>query len=442
MADFFQNGRVTTLHNLSRDGSARLERQLLDFSEQTSVTLVLPALYSEFERPAMERIAKQLQTVRFLGRIVLALGQADERQYEHARSFFDGCRVPVDFLQVDHPRVLEMLARLKSSGLDPGPPGKGRACWLAYGYALAHRDCDVIALHDCDIKTYTRELLVRLCYPLMHPELSFEFSKGYYARSSDRLHGRVTRLFISPLIRALAKLAPQAEILPFLDSFRYLLAGEFAMSAKLARTSRLPSNWGLEVGMLSEVYRACAPSAICQIELTDNYDHKHQVLCAKSAGAGLRKMASDIAGVLLRALAAEGVALDDGALRSAGLAYEDHARMMIERYAADAAINGLHFDRDAEETAVGAFRHSFAEAAAGFLADPAGAPRMASWARVHSALPGFHRELEAIVHDTDFARPRPRIQIAASSTAARSVPMPHAPAAPLPVQVPAAMAAY
>ncbi|MCC6585358.1 MAG: glycosyl transferase [Bryobacterales bacterium] len=425
MADFFQNGRVTTLHNLNRDAAARLERQLVEFSENTSVTLVLPALYSEFEGPAMARIAEQLHSARFLGRIVLALGQADEGQYLHARSFFDSFRVPVDVLQVDHPRIASLLDRLKIAGLDPGPGGKGRACWLAYGYALARRDCDVIALHDCDIKTYTRELLVRLCYPLMHPDLNFDFCKGYYARCSDRLHGRVTRLFISPLIRALHKLAPHADLLPFLDSFRYVLAGEFAMNAKLARTSRIPSNWGLEIGMLAEVHRSCAASAVCQTELADNYDHKHQVLNAGAPTTGLRKMAADIAAVLLRALAAEGVALDRGALDSASLAYENVAHDMLECYAADAAVNGLRFDRDAEEGAITAFRYSLQDASAGYLADPAGAPRVPSWARVQSALPHFLRDLESVVHDTDFAKARPRVHVAiASSSPVVTMPVP------------------
>ena len=90
-------------------------------------------------------------------------------------------------------------------------------------------DCGVIALHDCDIVNYDRQLLARLCYPVVHPHLGFEFCKGYYARVTERMHGRVSRLFMTPLIRSMEGMAPGAGFLRFLDSFRYPLAGEFAM---------------------------------------------------------------------------------------------------------------------------------------------------------------------------------------------------------------------
>ena len=39
----------------------------------------------------------------------------------------------------------------------------------------------------------------------------------------------------------------------FMDSFRYPLAGEFAMITDMARTNRIPWDWGLEVGVLSSL---------------------------------------------------------------------------------------------------------------------------------------------------------------------------------------------
>ena len=35
-------------------------------------------------------------------------------------------------------------------------------------------DTAVMALHDCDILTYQREMLARLCYPVAHPVLGAE----------------------------------------------------------------------------------------------------------------------------------------------------------------------------------------------------------------------------------------------------------------------------
>ena len=146
-----------------------------------------------------------------------------------------------------------VLDRLRDAGLLPTVAGKGFACWIAYGLVLAEARCNVLAVHDCDITTYDRELLARLCYPVVHPSLGFEFAKGYYARVTDRMNGRVTRLFMTPLLRSLQVVVGRHPLLVYLDSFRYALAGEFAMKADLARVNRIPSDWGLEVGMLAEV---------------------------------------------------------------------------------------------------------------------------------------------------------------------------------------------
>ncbi|MEO8130380.1 MAG: glycosyl transferase, partial [Bryobacteraceae bacterium] len=358
MADFHQTGTITTLHRLNTDGLSTLERDLRLHAEATPIGLVLPALYTEFERPAMRRIVEELRKVSYLSHIVLALGRANETQYLHAKSFFDGFETPVTFLQVDHPQVASLFSLLKEHRLESGTAGKGRTCWLAYGLLLAQKHCEVIALHDCDIKNYRRDLLARLCYPAVHPELGFEFVKGFYARTSDRMHGRVTRLFLAPLLRAMESLSPDKEFLQYLGSFRYALAGEFAMRTRTARGSRIPCDWGLEIGMLSEAYRNSPRNRICQVDLTDNYDHKHQPLSADDSTTGLRKMARDITGTLLRTVAGEGTAFSTEALKMLEIRYARIAEEMIERYNADAIVNGLQFDRHGEETAVAAFQSS------------------------------------------------------------------------------------
>ncbi|MCK7478417.1 MAG: hypothetical protein M0C28_14215 [Candidatus Moduliflexus flocculans] len=42
-------------------------------------------------------------------------------------------------------------------------------------------------------------MLARLFYPVASPHIDYAFCKGYYARVTDRMHGRVTRLFVTPL---------------------------------------------------------------------------------------------------------------------------------------------------------------------------------------------------------------------------------------------------
>ncbi|MCZ2151468.1 MAG: hypothetical protein LC126_27310 [Bryobacterales bacterium] len=398
MADFYQTGIITALHRLSPGGLERLERELERFSNVLPIGLVLPALYSEFKTPAMRQIVDQLAQVRYLNHIVVSLGRANEHQFLHAREFFENVPTPVTVLWNDSPRLRELYTLLDSSGLSAGPDGKGRSCWMAYGYLLARGQCEVIALHDCDIVNYNRDLLARLCYPVANPNLGMEFCKGFYARVSNVMHGRVTRLFVTPLIRAMQSISPNVPFLQYLDSFRYPLAGEFAMRLNLARVNRIPGDWGLEVGVLAEVHRNCSPSRTCQVDLADNYEHKHQDLSPDDASKGLRRMSCDVAKSLFRTLAGEGVVLGTDHFRSLRVRYVRLAEDTINRYYADAMLNGLDFDRHAEELAVATFAVSLRQAAEEFTADPLGLPLIPNWNRVIAAFPDFFSRLEQAVH--------------------------------------------
>jgi len=397
MADFYQTGVVATLHRLNPNGVDRLESELREYSATRPIGLVLPALYSEFEGPAMRGIVSELAEVNYLNRIVVALGKATQEQFQAARSLFRNFRTPVTFLWIDSPEIQDLFHLLDANGLSAGVDGKGRSCWLSYGYLLACGDCDVIALHDCDILNYTREFLARLCYPVVNPQLDFDFCKGYYARITKTMHGRVTRLFLTPLLRATEGMAPNAPLIKFLDSFRYALAGEFAMKSSLTRVNRIPGDWGLEIGVLAEIYRNCSPHRICQVDLADNYDHKHQALSPNDSSRGLSRMARDIAKTLFRTLAGEGVVFNEGHFRSLLVRYVRIAEDTMNRYYADSMLNGLRYDRHPEEQAVAAFAESLRQAAREFLDDPLGLPLIPNWNRVVSAVPDFFRLLRTAV---------------------------------------------
>ncbi len=402
MADFYQSDLITTLHRLSRDGVARMESELERFKPVLPIGLALPALYSEFETPAMRRIVDELSTVRYLQRIVVALGRANRIQYEQACDFVRDLPVPVTVLWMDGPGTRSLFRLLEANGLSAGEDGKGRSCWLAYGYLLACGDCEVIALHDCDILNYRRELLARLCYPVANPALGFEFSKGYYARVTNTMHGRVTRLFVTPLVHALESLRPGVPFLRFVSNFRYVLAGEFAMRTGLARTNRIPGDWGLEAGVLAEVYRNVPSARICQVDLTDNYEHKHQPLCPNDPDKGLRRMSRDIAKTLFRTIASEGPPMSPDDFRALQVRYERMAQETIHRYYADAMLNGLVFDRFSEEQAVCAFSESLREAAWEYLEDPMGLPLIPNWNRVIATIPDFlDRLVDAVEEEVE-----------------------------------------
>ena len=388
MSDFFQTGVITTLHQLGQPSLEHLEGELMTFAKTRPIALVLPALYSEFEGPAMRGIVQELAKVKYLNEIVLTLDNATEAQRMQAREFLSPISTEIRIVHNNGKRITEIYETLKRNGLDPGERGKGRSAWLAYGYVLARGRSDVIALHDCDIVTYSRELLARLCYPVANPNLNYVFCKGFYSRVTTKMNGRVTRLLVTPLVRSLQQLVGQHGFLSFLDSFRYPLAGEFCMNTELARVNRIPWDWGLEVGSLAEVYRNYSPRRVCQVDIAATYEHKHQTLAVGDVEKGLMKMAVDICKSIFRTLAAEGVVFSDGFFNSLFVGYLRQAEDTIMKYEADATINGLSFDLHEETKSVEAFTQAISIAAQTFTENSMGAaPLIPNWNRVSSAIP-------------------------------------------------------
>jgi glucosyl-3-phosphoglycerate synthase len=402
MSDFHQTGVITSLHRLGEPNLERLESDLVRYSAERPIALVLPSLYSEINGPALKTIVEELAQVPYLGQCVLSLsGTADIQQYRDMRDLFQGVTCTdgrgVTVLWNRGPRLEALYSRLRAEGLDPGDDGKGRANWIAFGYVLATHQARVIATHDCDILDYHRDLLARLCFPTANPNMSYEFAKGYYSRVSDRMHGRVTRLFMTPIMRAMKSVLGQVPLLEYLDSFRYPLAGECSMTTELARANRIPADWGLEVGVLAEVYRNCSLKRICQVELVENYDHKHQDLSEQDVSLGLHRMVRDIASSLIRNLASYGVEFESGFLNTLIAAYVRTAQDSIARYSDDANLNGLAFDRHEEEVAVETFAGALRAAGLDFVRDPMGSPQIPNWSRVISAMPDFLDDLAAAV---------------------------------------------
>jgi glucosyl-3-phosphoglycerate synthase len=398
MSDFFQNGIITTLHKLRDRPIEALEEELSAFSKHRPMALILPSLYSELEGPALPKIIEHLQQATYISTIIIGLDQADEKQFEHARRFFDPLPQQTHILWNGGQRLLDIHAGLTEKGLAPQQLGKGRNVWYCMGFALACGQCEAVALHDCDITTYDRDLPARLLYPVANPAFSFEFCKGYYPRiADDRFSGRVTRLFVTPLIRTLKKILGPMDYLEFMDSFRYPLSGEFSLRKDLLKTLRIPSDWGLEIGVLSEVYRNLSKHQVCQVDIADQYDHKHQNLSPEDKNSGLSRMSKEIAKSIYRKLATEGVDFSMEFFRTVKAAYYRLALDCIEQYYYDAEINDLALDRNSEEQCVEVFAQSLITAGESFFNNPMEAPFIPNWNRVLSAVPDIGEQLQYAV---------------------------------------------
>ncbi|MGC8886789.1 MAG: glycosyl transferase [Verrucomicrobiia bacterium] len=399
MSDFFQTGAIATLHRLGHPNIARLEVELERYSEEMPIGLVLPCHIKELGSKALRIIIRELKNVKYIKQIIVGIDGANIRGFRKAKKVFSALLQNPVLIWNDGPRIQQLYKKLEESDLFPGTMGKGRNIWTCFGYVLASDKVKMVAIHDCDILTYNRELLARLCYPVAHPSLGFDFCKGYYARVSDRLNGRVMRLLLTPFIRALKSIIGAHPYLVYMDTFRYPLAGECSLDVSLLRRSRIPYDWAVEIGMLSEVYRNCAPRAICQSELCENYDHKHQELYPRDPEKGLNRMAIDITSSFFRRMAAEGIKLDGGLFDTLLIAYMRQAEDTLRFYSADATINGLYYPRHEEENAVATFVRSIRIAAKAFQEDPLGSPLIPNWNRVESALPNFLNELREAVEE-------------------------------------------
>jgi len=398
MADFYQTGLLATFHRLGALNLERLEGELLDFNEHRPLALVLPTTPKELDSPALRGILANIKEIPYLNEIVVTLGRTeDPGHFAQVKELFSSLPQRHRIIWASGPRFLELYRLLEANDLSAGEDGKGRSAWTAYGYILACEESKVIGLHDCDIVNHSREMVGRLFYPVASPHIDYAFCKGYYARVTDRMHGRVTRLFVTPLVRSLIKLFGYLPFLVYLDSFRYALAGEFSMITDLARINRIPSDWGLEVETLAEVYRNYSLRRVCQAEICDTYEHKHQPLSAEDPRTGLMKMAVDIAKSVFRNLAIESIVLSESALRTLVVNYQRTAKDAVKSHRDDADFNGLAFDYHLETVMAEAFTRAIQIAGKEFMDDPLYSPLIPSWNRVTSAIPDFLDRLREAV---------------------------------------------
>ena len=395
MSEFSQNGVVATLHDFSNRDLKDLERDLKKFSKDRKMELILPCLYSELEGSALPNIVSEISKTNYLNHIIIGLDRANEEQAKKAWNFFKKLNCPFTILWNDGPNLLKLDKELKNYNLSPQELGKGRNVWYCLGMAIARGEARSIAFHDCDILTFDRRLLAKLFYPVVNPLFNFEFCKGYYPRVAEgKMNGRVSRLLVTPLLTAMEKTVGHNDYLDYMKAFKYPLAGEFSFRRNLMADMRIPCDWGIEIGILSEMYRNQASNRICQVDLADTYDHKHQDLSIDDQTKGLSKMSIDIIKTLIKKLATQGNSFSLETFRSIKATYYRTALDMIDIYRSDALMNGLKYDSHMEEKAVELFALNIMKAGESFFENPMDTPFIPTWSRVNSAIPNFMNRLK------------------------------------------------
>jgi glucosyl-3-phosphoglycerate synthase len=380
---------VPTFTLLPDEGFEAMERRILRSSARVPIGVVIPALYSDLISAAMGNIIEQLAGMDFIKRVYISLDQANLNEFRKAAGVITPLGSKGVLLWNDSPKLQKVIEQVETQ-FNLGPRGKGRAVWTALGYILAKGEVSVLAFHDADILTYNRRFLIRLLYLVVQKR--YQFAKGFYVRYADRLYGRVARLFYFPFVRALREILGPCEFLDFMSDFRYPLSGEFATFTSLAREMQFPSDWGVEVGMLGEVYRLVRIPRICQVELTDRYDHKHQGL--GPGGTGLARMAADIARTFFTHLSSQGIVLKQEVFNTLRLTYLIHAREGVNVYEAFTEMHDhLAFDLHSELSTVETFAAAIEEAVADFYRHPFGSPVIPDWRRIEVAFEGITTRL-------------------------------------------------
>ena len=400
MSDFSQNGIISTLHDFGTKSLEQIEKELLGFSKERKMELILPCLYSELKGDALPNIVKEISKTNYIHHIIIGLDKASETEARKAWTFFEKLETPFTILWNDGPNLKKLDKELQKKGLAPNEHGKGRNVWYCIGMSIARDSARSVALHDCDIKTYDRRMLAKLFYPVVNPLFNFEFCKGFYPRVADnKMNGRVARLLVFPLLNALEKTIGNSDYLNFMKSFKYPLAGEFSFRRNILPELRISSDWGIEIGILSEMQRNFSPQNICQVDLADSYDHKHQDLSINNDQMGLSRMSIDIIKTIIRKLATQGNSFSTETFRSLKATYYRSALDLIDIYRSDAQMNGLKFDSHIEERAVELFTLNIMKAGEHFFKNPMVTPFIPTWSRVKSAIPDILTKLKKAVEE-------------------------------------------
>ncbi len=377
MADFHQQGPITTLHRLTDDAND----EALAFVSQPSlgnrVALILPCLISELEGSALPEMVAQISTLDWLGRIIIGVDGADADSFKAAQTLFSSLPQHTTVIWNDSQ---DMRSFDRNIGLAAGT-GKGRNLWRCFGIVAGCEEIDTVVVHDADISTYESAFVARLAHPIIDDRMGFDFVKGFYPRFDRQgLNGRVTRLLVGPLLASLASLGSNHPAVEYLQSFRYPLAGEFAARASLTTSIMMPEHWGADIWLLIAAHTLGAQ--VAQTDLTNRYDHKHQTLSPDDRDVGLHRMARDIISTLVSISGHEGIDVDD---------FDKRVHQAVLSHRANAISNALPTNSEDETLAAELFSNLVREKGAALP------PDLPSWKQLSTEFPNCVQDLMAVV---------------------------------------------
>ncbi|MFT3890194.1 MAG: glucosyl-3-phosphoglycerate synthase [Anaerolineales bacterium] len=220
-----------------------------------TISLALPALNEEETVGKVIRTMKMelMHRVPLLDEIVLIDSNSDD----HTREIAKKEDVPVYI----HQELLERFGARR---------GKGEALWKSL---LVTRG-DIIAWIDTDIVNIHPRFVYGIIGPLlMNPQI--QFVKGFYRRPlkvGNKMQagggGRVTELTARPLLNL---------FYPELSGVVQPLSGEYAGRRSALETAPFYSGYGVETGLLIDIYERYGLQAIAQVDLLERIHHNQHL---------------------------------------------------------------------------------------------------------------------------------------------------------------------
>ncbi|HEX2700777.1 MAG TPA: glucosyl-3-phosphoglycerate synthase [Acidimicrobiales bacterium] len=163
-------------------------------------------------------------------------------------------------------------------------PGKGQAM----SAAVAATDSDVVVFLDADVANFSERFVTALVAPILSfPEVQLvkaSYRRPLYGQPGEG--GRVTELVARPLLE---------RFFPELAQLGQPLAGECAVRRSALAGLTLDDGYGVDIGLLIDVYRQWGMEAITEVDLVERI-HRNRPL------ADLRRQATAVLdAVLVRA---------------------------------------------------------------------------------------------------------------------------------------------
>ncbi len=227
----------------------------LKHQQNKTISLALPALNEEETVGGVIRMMRRelMEQVPLLDEIVLIDSNSTDRTREIAKE--EGVPVYV------HQHMLERLGARS---------GKGEALWKS----LLVTKGDIVVWIDTDIVNIHPRFVYGIIGPLLlNPEV--QLVKGFYRRPlkvGEKMQagggGRVTELTARPLLNL---------FYPELSGVIQPLSGEYAGRREALEQAVFFSGYGVETGLLIDIYERYGLSAIAQVDLLERIHHNQHL---------------------------------------------------------------------------------------------------------------------------------------------------------------------